>query len=286
MEIETKNLRVLNILKNSYQQENPYEEAKRKEGQSYTNLSELFLLRRKNFNLQYAHIYFNRLVLTRPLLLKKLQFHKLTPCKVVQIALDQEIQVIGTLFKEMKRKPSVLHRLNDNNLDSCFEPKKYEKRTSPEDFMYLEDETGRIKLNFSEYQFDDSDNDIIVDKAYSARELVTGLIVAVIGKTNAIGTFFVHKLIFCDVPNNINETVFERIKQEKRLLNPSESKNRISNYITAQGQENGKNDDEFIALVSGINFSNSEGQKNLKKLSNFLFGEIPDIKIRKVTLSF
>ena len=60
----------------------------------------------------------------------------------------------------------------------------------------------------------------------------------------------------------------------------------ISNYITNRAQKAIGQDDEFIALVSGLNFPDSEGSKNLKRLSSFLLGDIPDINIRKVNSSF
>lgn len=46
----------------------------------------------------------------------------------------------------------------------------------------------------------------------------------------------------------------------------------------------GKNDpkDKFVAFISGLNLKYDKSQESLKKFKEFMFGNMPDIRFRKV----
>ncbi len=284
MEEEQPNCHLDNFLKKSYHQASETSQVSRPEYSEYANLDDRFRLIQRNFKIQYAHIYFNRLVQVRPLLQRKIQALDLKQSRVIQITPKETLCVIGTLYKEMKLKPSILHRINGAELISASRPDKYAKRTSPDDFLYVEDETGRVKLNFDHYeQTEKGEGGVIVEKNYKAKDLSTGLIVALIGKSNQLGTFFVQKLLFCDLPKNVDENIFQSIKAQASASSLSKNNNihQFSHYL--------KNDskDEFIAILSGLNFFHGDPSSlaNLKRLKSFFFGTLPDLNIRKVILS-
>ena len=286
MEEEQPNSRLNNFLKKSYILDNNHNNSfatSRPEYSEYSNLDERFRLKQRNFKIQYAHIYFNRLVQVRPLLQRKVQALDLEQSRVIQITPKETLCVIGTLYKEMKLKPSILHRLNGVDLISASMPDKYAKRTSADDFLHVEDETGRVKLNFDHYeQTEEGEGGVIVEKNYKAKDLSTGLIVALIGKSNQLGTFFVQKLLFCDLPKNINENIFQNIKAQASASSLLKNNNihQISHYITNDSK------DEFVAILSGLNFLHSDPSSltNLKRIKSFIFGALPDPNMRKVTI--
>jgi len=248
---------------------------------SYENLSEKFMLRDRNFNLQYAHLYFSRLSQHRPLLENKLKALHLGACRVIEVKNDAPVCTIGTLYKEMKLKPNVLHKLNQ---EEALGTEKFKDYTSDDDTMYLEDETGRVRLNFQEYMPTEPKEGglAIIDKQYSPRELITGLVVAIQGRTDKLGVLYVHRIHFCDVPNNHSDEVFKQVKDgiRKFVLNPQRNFTNIHDFIYYM--ENEQNNDKFVAIASGLNMRHDQSSASLQNFRQFIFGDIPSLKMRKV----
>ena len=73
MDIENSKGLLDQLLAKSYKEKPESKQVYRKEVSKYNNLSEKFMFQNKNFNVQYAHLYFARLQQLRPLLEKKLK---------------------------------------------------------------------------------------------------------------------------------------------------------------------------------------------------------------------
>jgi DNA polymerase delta subunit 2 len=89
---------------------------------SYINQSELFLLKKKTYEYQYAPLYAERLINMRADLekaaLKKWNNKYIIKKNLVDLEKHEKSIIIGTLFKEMIKKPNILKELVDdeNNL--------------------------------------------------------------------------------------------------------------------------------------------------------------------------
>lgn len=92
---------------------------------------------------------------------------------------NQQCIVIGTLYKHQQGKPSILRELSEehqlrvscNKSDYC----------SEEDQPFLEDEMLRIKL---------------VGEQVDIKQIITGIVCAVLGNENSDGTFMVILILY------------------------------------------------------------------------------------------
>jgi DNA polymerase delta subunit 2 len=131
----------------------------------------------RKFEQQYAHIYFARLSLLSNAI--RLRVEERWPKsvkrlgRVLEVAIGVESILVGTLFKEMKAKPSVLKNTqNDDRPSFCSET----------DHLILEDESGRVKL-------------VLQDTAL-VQACATGVIAAIRGTQVANGEFHVTDVLF------------------------------------------------------------------------------------------
>ena len=83
---------------------------------NYTNLSERFKLRNKNFKRQYAPLYSARLSMMKPTLVDvaKLKWFDVPIVQLNDIEPGKVCVIIGTLFKEMQLKPNILRDLSED----------------------------------------------------------------------------------------------------------------------------------------------------------------------------
>lgn len=85
---------------------------------AYVNESEGFLIKKKNYERQYAPLYAERLISIRSELEKtaaakwKNQFEVMK--SLVDLETNKKSIIIGTLFQEMKNKPNILKVLADD----------------------------------------------------------------------------------------------------------------------------------------------------------------------------
>ncbi|XP_055800724.1 DNA polymerase delta small subunit isoform X2 [Solanum dulcamara] len=96
---------------------------------------------------QYSQIYFARLHLMRTLLYSLLPNWKphLPVCTVLGLEEGKECIIVGTLYKHMKLKPSILDEYSKERSASLFVQRH--NFTHPDDNLVLEDESGRVKLS-------------------------------------------------------------------------------------------------------------------------------------------
>ncbi|CAF2654721.1 unnamed protein product [Rotaria sp. Silwood2] len=114
----------------------------------WINLSDRFLLTNRNFDVQYAHLYAERLGAMRKMVMKAAENHwnsKIPIKRMNDLILDEECILIGILFKQMILKPSIIKQLATENGFNLQPPhKRYVDRT---DQLILEEETQRITLD-------------------------------------------------------------------------------------------------------------------------------------------
>lgn len=151
----------------------------------------------KNFTKQYAAIYFSRLRALKPAVLAQAQkglpsfSHapfvaadgSLPPvcARILDMVPDQWCVIAGTLYKDMKLKPSILEEYAKTSGHAVSTTADGSVYVSEDDTLILEDEQGRVQLTGT------------ADKLNVAK-LVSGVVVSVLGKEVAGGKFDVHAL--------------------------------------------------------------------------------------------
>ncbi|XP_041473976.1 DNA polymerase delta subunit 2-like [Lytechinus variegatus] len=152
----------------------------------YENLSSRFMLQDRNYQRQYAHLYSERLTLMRPALEEaaRRKWGEDAPlCHLYQLVGGEKRIVVGTLFKSMELKPSILKEISeDRNLTP--QPSR-ERFSSDSDFLVLEDELQRVVLTGN----------------IDAQTAITGVVLAVKGFENDDGKFEVEDTCYVDLPS-------------------------------------------------------------------------------------
>ncbi|XP_038064247.1 DNA polymerase delta subunit 2-like [Patiria miniata] len=152
---------------------------------TYENLSTRFLQKDRNFQRQYAHLYAERLCSMRPRLLetaKRRWGESVVMRKLYEMKAEEKCCIVGTLFKSMELKPSILKEISeDHNLVP--QPAR-DKYIADSDTLILEDELQRIVLV----------GNVDVQKA------ITGVVVAVSGHERDDGKFEVDDFCMADLP--------------------------------------------------------------------------------------
>ena len=142
----------------------------------YVERDDRFSLERKIYG-QYFQLYYQRLMLLLPRLKEAVaaKWPGAAPhVKVLDLKEGEECVIMGTLYKDMKLKPSILDDyVKDAGLGGTSEVKST-KFVSDDDSLVLEDEGARVKL---------------VGPAANVDEFVTGVVLAAKGRVVANGEF-------------------------------------------------------------------------------------------------
>ncbi|ESW34328.1 hypothetical protein PHAVU_001G143200 [Phaseolus vulgaris] len=156
---------------------------------SYGSLDETFKIRKEMFHgQQYSHIYFARLHLMRTLLYSLVPHWKpnFPVCTVLELEEGKECVIVGTLYKHMKLKPCILDEYSkQKSVVPLVKPHNF---MDSDDYLVLEDESGRVKLS----------GNIIPPSEY-----VTGIVVALLGKESGAGDFLVQDVLDAGLPPQI-----------------------------------------------------------------------------------
>ncbi|KAL7254398.1 hypothetical protein ACSBR1_008732 [Camellia fascicularis] len=155
----------------------------------YQSMDESFEIQKEMYRgQQYSQIYFARLHLMRTLLYSLVPNWKphLPVCTVLGLEEGKECIIVGTLYKHMKLKPSILDEYSkEKSAGSLVKPHNF---IHPDDHLVLEDESGRVKLR----------GNVLLPSVY-----VTGLVVALHGKETGAGDFWVEDILEAGLPNQI-----------------------------------------------------------------------------------
>ncbi|CAI9101018.1 OLC1v1038236C1 [Oldenlandia corymbosa var. corymbosa] len=156
---------------------------------SYTSMDERFQIDKEAYKgQQYSQIYFARLHLMRTLLYSMLPNLKpnVPVCTVLGLEEGKQCIIVGTLYKHMKLKPSVLEEYSKERAAAPLA--KPHNFMHPDDYLVLEDESGRVKLR----------GDALLPSLY-----VTGIVIGLLGKETGAGDFWVEEVIEAGLPEQI-----------------------------------------------------------------------------------
>ena len=194
--------------------------------------------------LQYATFYFLRLNSIKPAVreVAEIRWEKDANLQYVQNILDTRPQqptvIIGTLFKEMPLKPSILKNIVGTLGTRKFANGQY---VSEEDYAVLEDGSGRVRIKRGE--------------AFAPERFISGSILALKGSVDKNGFFEVRDWCYAGIP----------------FASP------IPKGVTlgaSRGLYEGLEGREFVALVSGLEFGAPGDVMGSEVLLRFLRGEM------------
>uniref|UniRef100_A0A0B6ZQD3 DNA polymerase delta subunit 2 n=1 Tax=Arion vulgaris TaxID=1028688 RepID=A0A0B6ZQD3_9EUPU len=184
------------FMKESHKQEDTeFERAKCE----YVNKNNRFVVNNRNFNRQYAHLYAERLLAMRKRLsdaASKKWGKDIPQRRLHELNSDERCIVIGTLFKHMELRPSILKEISEEH---NLMPQPVRSRySSPEDKLIIEDELQRI----------------FVLGGLKCGTSVTGIVVAVLGNEpgNEKGKFYVEEFCYQDLPQQVPRLIMEHDK--------------------------------------------------------------------------
>ncbi|XP_012276130.1 DNA polymerase delta small subunit-like [Orussus abietinus] len=168
----------------------------------YKDSSAVFFQESGDFSKQFAHVYSVRLAELRTVLseLVSVKWQKL---KITRLADLEKLEhrrciVIGTLFKHQQWKPSILRELSDEH--QLTHQVSRENYCSEDDQAFLEDEMLRVKL---------------VGSCVDIKNIITGVVCAVIGHEKEDGTFLVENFYF---PGHIPKSPASYSASQGKLL--------------------------------------------------------------------
>jgi len=202
---------------------------------AYENKSDQFRLGegRKDYNRQYFEVYGARLAAMRPLIVaaakaslgNNIQVKNLSDLREdedeVSVSQQQEdVLIVGTVFKQQERKPSILKELSEPSEDGELELEPaHTKYTSDTDSLVLEDETMRVKMEDPHGKMKPGD-------------LVNGVVAGVWGREAQGGKFAVKDVFFSGLKSEEEE----------------------------QGETSSKNESISLCLISGLQLGGEGGE--------------------------
>ncbi|RHZ68679.1 hypothetical protein Glove_294g169 [Diversispora epigaea] len=208
---------------------------------SYNDMPEFrdkLILKKKSFRQQYASLYFVRLMEMRTTVLKSAQekWETERPAnrqelnyvdRILNVKSEEICYIIGTVYIEMQFKPNILE---DVTREQChIIPQSRSKYCSENDEISLEDESGRIKLT---------------GEILKQEMIITGVIMAVLGKENSEGEFEALDICFAGIPQQLKPIQMDT-------------------------------DDKYIALISGLNIgATNKSVLQLQMMVEYITGEI------------
>ncbi|KAK8955820.1 DNA polymerase delta small subunit [Platanthera guangdongensis] len=164
----------------------------------YRSLDEKYVVHGQRYmGQQYSHIYFARLHQLRNLLrslVSKWKPHLLVNT-VLGLEESKECVIVGTIYKHMKLKPSILDEYSKER--SVVPLVKAHNFVHPDDHLILEDEIGRVNLKGS----------LLIPTAF-----VTGVGLALHGKKTSEGDFWVQDILEAGLPPQIKSSAHSEDK--------------------------------------------------------------------------
>jgi len=154
---------------------------------------------------QFAQLYFTRLSALRPLVVaaaaRRWPDLAQSYVRIVDIPEDRDVFLVGTVYKEMGLKPSILDEYNKKRGDV---ETRRERFTQAGDQAVLEDEGGRVTLVFAEHEGEGANESKSenVGESENVGRCVTGSVVGVRGRVLENGDFQVKEMCFAGMADN------------------------------------------------------------------------------------
>ncbi|KAK6945374.1 DNA polymerase alpha/delta/epsilon, subunit B, partial [Dillenia turbinata] len=232
----------------------------------YRSLDEKFEIQKETYRgQQYSQIYFARLHHMRTLLYSLLPNWKphLPVCTVLGLEEGKECIIVGTLYKHMKLKPTILDEYSkERSVVPLVKPHNF---IHPDDHLVLEDESGRVKLGGT----------VLLPSKY-----VTGIVVALHGKDSGAGDFFVQDVLEAGLPPQIEQALKSSSIAYLLLglgVNNPLPQNRM-NFYHPYGIFG---EDKYVVFVSGIRVgSNMSNPLQFQLLVDHITGHLGDVKVK------
>ncbi|KAL2141326.1 hypothetical protein VTI28DRAFT_2507 [Corynascus sepedonium] len=231
---------------------------------NYRSLDSFALPKDRQYQQQFADIYFLRLAKIKPAVeavasaaWEDTELGGETATKVdrvLDVRQGQLCWVAGTVYMDMPLKPSVLEDVaKDRWISAPTTADHYYSEAGGESIM-LEDDSGRIRL---------------VGDVLKNYFLVTGCIIAVMGTENVNGEFEVIDLKFADLPPQPDR--WSLSKPAKGIKKNTKVKDEDVEMVDSQPSKK-------IAIISGLEFSGTDTSyaMELNLLLEFLLGEALD----------
>ncbi|CCM02879.1 uncharacterized protein FIBRA_04993 [Fibroporia radiculosa] len=213
----------------------------------------------RSYKHQYASIYFVRLQLLRKFVLARarrrwrgLSGNPVFVPRVLDVEKGNLCYIIGTVYLDMPLKPNVLEDLaRDHSLPAPAPRPKYH---SEDDQVTLEDESGRI---------------VLVGAPLRAAQLVTGVVLGVLGAETNGGEFEVIDVCYAGMaPQPDSDVSWEQSGATGAA--DAMDVDGAPRQIQIEGQET----DEWIALVSGLEIgASSPADAQIQMMVEYLAGE-------------
>lgn len=246
----------------------------------YVNKSDRFKLKHSTKgSLQNSSLYFSRLAKLQESIRKRLKSGSNKPIELIDLKNNTKVAVIGTILKEMQFKPSVLTKLN---VESTMGPNKFKSFAPESDAIYIEDSKARAKLVFNERSIFRSSELSANEKFVTPENLITGMVVGILGFTDEKGNILVEEIVLDDFLPQMNKEPYDWFIKQAKLLQFTEfstirNLQSIEKYVISTSP-----DDRFIALISGLNLKPEGSQSAFQLLKSFLAGGIASSPLEKV----
>ena len=236
---------------------------------SYKNLSAPFKIAAPDFERQYSHTYASRLDAltqrTATSATSKWKDLKLTK-RVIDLKVNTECMIIGTLFKKMALKPNVLQEYMESSIMAGRKP-ALASYVSDEDSLVVEDPTGRVVVTL------DSESLLRVEPA----QLVSGIIIGIRGFIQESGELLARDICF---PSPYDESAAAVPSSSTSSTSTSSTASATTVATTTTTTESGT-----VMLISGIRVSPGMTSKllPLQLLSDYVTGHAGDPLSQKIS---
>ncbi|KAJ3328126.1 DNA polymerase delta subunit 2 [Blyttiomyces sp. JEL0837] len=157
---------------------------------SYENHSDQFLVKNRSYTQQFAGLYFTRLNLLRPRVINSAKANwgnrkmatGIVPKhveRILDVCVGDLCYISGTVYVDMPLKPNILDEVSQENWVVAPPPRL--KFYSEKDEIYLEDESGRVK---------------VTGPALEKDFIVSGVVLGLLGFENPAGEFEVMEICY------------------------------------------------------------------------------------------
>ncbi|THU99957.1 hypothetical protein K435DRAFT_719350 [Dendrothele bispora CBS 962.96] len=224
----------------------------------------------RSYKHQYSNIYFIRLRLLRKFVEESAKRrwadvpgNPVHVPRVLEVVRSKLCWIVGTVYMDMPLKPNVLEDISREHGLPPLPPGNY---ASKSDRIMLEDESGRVQLLGEPIQAlasSDQDDDGEMVNANKAN-LVTGVILAVLGKETQNGGFEVVDYCFAGMPPQSHSGKEEEEEEEVDV-----------DMDDASPTSSDTDTDTYVAFISGLSINlPSPSDAKTQLLIEYLCGEV------------